>query len=162
MMVYMTRYVVTFPNQETIELPERACTAIAEAKAKYATPMWELRAERVLKLGAHQWITPADVATAQALIGQHRAGFVATAWKLFNRSWEEAAHADYSDVAHYPNHPRHLGSGVIPLVDEDRAAQQIGWVRITQVTAMDHNFAVFIQFTLLDLFAPRPLPAEYA
>ncbi len=158
----MTGRLVTFPNQETIELPERSCAAIAEAKARYAAPLWELREERVLKLGAHQWITPADVATAQARFAHEPAGIVATGWKLFPRDWAAAAHAYFHDAVRYPTHPRHLGRDVIPLVDEDRASQQIGWVRIAQVTAMDDNFAVFIQFALLDLFDPRPLPAEYA
>jgi len=66
------------------------------------------------------------------------------------------------DTQTYPNHPRHLGKDVIPLVDEDEQSQQIGWVRINQSTAMDHNFAVFVQFTLLDLFEHQPLPGEYA
>ena len=47
-------------------------------------------------------------------------------------------------------------------MDEDRDSQQIGWVRINQYTQMDESFAVFVQFTLLDLFAPRALPPEYA
>lgn len=50
---------------------------------------------------------------------------------------------------------------MIPLVDEDQGSAQIGWARIEQSTVMDQHYAVFVQFTLLDLFAPKPLPAEY-
>lgn len=157
---------ITFPNQHTIVLPAQTVAAIEQAKAKYATPLWQFRAERVLKLGAHQWIYPSDVAIARALFAAHpldmSGGLIGTAWKLFNRGWLAAAEAYFLDTVTYPNHPRHLGQQVIPLVDEDRNSQQIGWVRINQSTAMDSNFAVFVQFTLLDLFEPRPLPAEYA
>ena len=89
-------------------------------------------------------------------------GIVATAWKLFNRSWQEAAEAYRLDTVRYPNHPRHFGRDVIPLVDEDRDSQQIGWVRINQYTQTDINFAIFVQFTMLDMFEPQPLPPEYA
>lgn len=47
-----------------------------------------------------------------------------------------------TDTQRYPNHPRHFGKGVIPLVDEDCASQQIRWVRIEQVTQMDERYAV--------------------
>ena len=57
---------ITFPNQHTIVLPAQTVAAIEQAKAKYATPLWQFRAERVLKLGAHQWIYPSDVAIARA------------------------------------------------------------------------------------------------
>ena len=141
--------------------------AIEYAKAKYAEPLWQFREERVLKLGAHQWIYPVDIATARALFALHPTGVIATAWKLFNRGWLAYTDAYFVDTQSYPNHPRHLGKDVIPLVDEDqespdKRAQQIGWVRINQSTTMDHNFAVFVQFTLLDLFENRPLPAEYS
>jgi hypothetical protein len=96
------------------------------------------------------------------LFAQHPTGIIATGWKLFNRGWLAAAEAYFVDSITYPNHPRHLGRDVIPLVDEDQDSQQIGWVRINQYTTMDANFAVFVQFTLLDLFAPHPLPPEYA
>jgi hypothetical protein len=158
----MTDYYVRFPNQQIIELPAETIAAIHQAKAKYATPLWQFRAERSLKLGGHQWIYPGDVATARALFARHPTGIIATAWKLFNRGWLAAAEAYFLDTSTYPSHPRHLGRDVIPLVDEDQDAQQIGWVRINQYTVMDSNFAVFVQFTLLDLFEPRPLPAEYA
>jgi len=158
----MTSDRVTFPNQHTLVLPAQTVAAIQQAKANYATPLWQYRAERVLKLGAHQWIYPGDVATAQRLFAAHPTGIIVTAWKFFNRGWLAAAEAYFVDTETYPNHPRHLGQQVIPLVDEDRTSQQIGWVRINQYTAMDSNFAVFVQFTLLDLFAPRPLPSEYA
>ena len=112
--------------------------------------------------GAHQWIYPRGVTAAQGLFAQHPTGIIATAWKLFNRGWLAAAEAYRLDTLRYPNHPRHFGRDVVPLVDEDGDSQQIGWVRINQYTKMDHNFAVFVQFTLLDVFEPRPLPAEYA
>lgn len=157
----MTSYQITFPNQQTLALPAQTITAIQQSKAKYATPLWQYRAERALKLGRHQWIFPADVATAHTLFALHPTGIVCTAWKLFNRGWFAAAEAYWLDTVTYPNHPRQLGQGVIPLVDEDHASQQIGWVRINQATVMDEHFAVFVQFTLLDLFQPHFLPAEY-
>lgn len=157
----MTHYEVTFPNHHTIQLPTKTITEIERSKAKYAEPLWQFREERVLKLGAHQWIAPSDLDTAHSLFAQHPTGIIATAWKLFNRGWLAYAEAYFVDTQTYPNHPRHLGKDVIPLVDEDRQSQQIGWVRINQYTTADHNFAVFVQFTLLDLFAHRPLPPEY-
>ena len=155
-------YLVTFPNRHTLHLPAATAAAIAHAHAKYPEPLWLFRAERVLKLGAHQWIFPAGPDAAHALFAQHPTGLVVTAWKLFNRSWTAAAEAYWLDTARYPAHPRHLGQGVVPLVDEDADNQQIGWARIEQMTTADPNDAIFVQFTLLDLFAPRPLPAEYA
>ena len=157
----MSNYLVTFPNQWTITLPPMSMAAIDKAKAKYAEPLWLYREERVLKLGGHQWIYPGDVSAARSLFALYPHGIVATAWKLFNRGWLSSAEAYFVDTQRYPNHPRHLGEGVIPLVDEDQDSQQIGWVRIDQSTRMDHNYAVFVQFTLLDLFAPRLLPHEY-
>lgn len=153
---------VTFPNQQLLTLPIETAAAIAESKAAYAEPLWQYRAERVLKLGNHQWIYPANVAAASALYAAHPHGIMATAWKLFNRGWLSAAEEYFIDTARYPNHPRHLGRNVIPLVDEDNDSQQIGWVRIEQYTQADENFAVFVQFTLLALFEARPLPDEYA
>lgn len=158
----MTSYQVTFPNHLTIQLPAKTIAAIEHAKAKYAEPLWQFREERVLKLGAHQWIYPGDIATARALFALHPTGIIATAWKLFNRGWLASADAYFVDTQSYPNQPRQFGKDVIPLVDEDHQSQHIGWVRINQSTSMDHNFAVFVQFTLLDLFEHRPLPAEYA
>lgn len=98
-------------NQGIIEVPDRSCTAIAEATARYAAPLWELREERVLKLGAHQsdHARP-DVATAQALFAHHPAGIVATGWKLFPHDWAAAAHAYFHDAVRYPTHPP-LGPG---------------------------------------------------
>ncbi len=158
----MTTYPVTFPNQQTLVLPAPTVAAIHQAQAKYPTPLWHYRSERTLKLGDHQWIFPNSVAAAHTLFAQHPTGIIATGWKLFNRGWLAAAEAYFVDSATYPNHPRHLGRDVIPLVDEDQDSQQIGWVRINQYTTMDANFAVFVQFTLLDLFAPHSLPPEYA
>ncbi|MBX3010442.1 MAG: hypothetical protein KF832_03005 [Caldilineaceae bacterium] len=157
----MTSYQVTFPNQQTLLLPATTATAILAAKAKYPTPLWQYRAERTLKLGGHQWIYPTDVAAAQRINALHDTGIIGTAWKLFNRGWAAAAEAYWLDTATYPDHPRHFGAGVIPLVDEDQAAQQIGWVRILQATTADEHFAIFVQFALLALFPPRPLPAAY-
>ncbi|MEZ4736698.1 MAG: hypothetical protein R3E79_57185 [Caldilineaceae bacterium] len=153
---------VTFPNQQTMNLPAQTVAAIQAAKANYATPLWQYRAERTLKLGSHQWIYPHSVATARELFALHPTGIIATAWKLFNRGWLAAAEAYFVDTATYPNHPRHFGRDVIPLVDEDQDSHQIGWVRINQYTPMDSNFAVFVQFTLLDLFEPRVLPPAYS
>lgn len=157
----MQPYPVTFPNGQTITLPPATVAAIAQSSAKYATPLWYYRAERVLKLGTHQWIYPVDLATLQAVFALHPQGILCTAWKLFNRSWLAAAEAYWFDPVTYPNHPRHLGRNVIPLVDEDNGSAQIGWVRIEQTTVADQHYAVFIQFTLLDLFAPQVLPVEY-
>lgn len=157
----MADYSVTFPNQQIVSLPAVTVAAIQQAKANYATPLWQFRAERTLKLGAHQWIYPTDVAAAYTIFAMHPTGIIATAWKLFNRGWLAAAEAYFVDTGTYPNHPRQFGRDVVPLVDEDRDSQQIGWVRINQSTIMDHNFAVFVQFTLLALFEPRPLPTEY-
>lgn len=157
----MTKHSVTFPNQQRLLLPAQTMAAIIQAKAKYPTPLWQYRAERTLKLGGHQWIYPGSVATARTLFDLHPTGIIATAWKLFNRGWLAAAEAYFVDSVTYPTHPRHFGRDVIPLVDEDQDSQQIGWVRIHQYTAADENFAVFVQFTLLDLFAPQALPAEY-
>jgi hypothetical protein len=152
---------VTFPNQQTIELPTETIAAIGRSSAKYAEPLWLFREERVLKLGGHQWIYPQSVAAAREIFALHPSGIIVTAWKLFNRGWSSGAEAYFVDTQRYPNHPRHLGKNVIPLVNEDDNSQQIGWVRINQYTTMDRNYAIFVQFTLLDLFAPRVLPAEY-
>ena len=162
----MPLYTVTFPTGQTITLPPATVTAIAQASAKYPTPLWHYRAERVLKLGAHQWIYPADRATLHAVFALHPMGILCTAWKLFNRGWLAAAEAYWLDPITYPNHPRHFGRHVIPLVDEDSdvlpsGAAQIGWARIEQTTVADQQYAVFVQFTLLDLFAPQALPVEY-
>lgn len=154
-------YTVTFPNGHTITLPPATVAAVAQSSAKYTAPLWLYRAERVLKLGAHQWIYPSDLATVHAVSALHPMGIVCMAWKLFTRGWLAAAEAYFLDSATYPHHPRHFGRNVIPLVDEDNAAAQIGWARIEQWTPMDDHYAVFVQFTLLDLFAPRPLPVEY-
>jgi len=153
---------ITFPNQETLLLPPETISAILASSAKYTQPLWQQRDERVLKLGGHQWISPPDAATARLRLAQNPGGVVATAWKLFNRDWLRAAAAYSADSARYPNHPRQWGASVVPLVDEDNASQQIGWVRIHQQTQADENHAVFVQFTLLEMFAPRTLPAEYA
>jgi hypothetical protein len=159
--ITMTNYSVTFPNQHTIDLPAKTIAEINQAKAKYTVPLWQFRAEKVLKLGGHQWIYPGDVATAHEIFALHPTGMVATAWKLFNRGWLAATEAYWVDTVTYPQHPRHFGQQVMPLVDEDQDSQQIGWVRLNQSTLMDQNFAVFVQFTILDLFAPRVLPQEY-
>lgn len=162
----MPPYSVTFPNGQTITLPPATVAAIAQSSAKYTAPLWHYRAERVLKLGAHQWIYPVDLATAQAVFALHPYGILCTAWKLFNRGWLAAAEAYWLDAVTYPHHPRHLGRHVIPLVDEDSnvvpgGSAQIGWVRVEQITTADQQHAVFVQFTLLDLFAPQALPAAY-
>ncbi len=154
-------YLVIFPNQYTLELPDQTIGAIQQAKAKYASPLWQFRAEKVLKLGGHQWIYPQDVVTARELFALHPHGLTVTAWKLFNRGWAGAMEAYWLDTVSYPHHPRHWGPQVMPLVDEDDNSQQIGWLQLQQVSAIDDNFAVFVQFTLLDLFTPCSLPAEY-
>ena len=153
---------ILFPNMQILSVPPMTVAAIAASKHAYKSPLWHYRAERVLKLGGHQWIFPSDVASAYSLFAAHPHGIIATAWKLFNRGWMSAAEEYFVDGARYPNHPRHLGQNVIPLVDEDNDSLQIGWVRIEQYTLADENFAVFVQFTLLDLFEARPLPEEYA
>lgn len=157
----MPSYRVTFPNEQTIELPDRARAAIAESKAKYIIPQWLHREEEVLKLSGRQWIFPESVATARELVALYPHGIIATAWKLFNRGWVGAAEKYTVDTRFFPDHPRHFGSGVVPLVDEDHQSKQIGWVRINQQTRMDDNFAIFVQFTILDLFDPRDLPEGY-
>lgn len=152
---------VTFPNGHMITLLPATIDAIRQSSAKYTSPLWHYRAERVLKLGAHQWIYPNDLATAHAVFAHYPHGLLCTAWKLFNRGWLAAAEAYYLDPVTYPHHPRQLGRNVIPLVDEDNGSAHIGWARIDQWTPADEHFACFVQFTLLDLFAPRPLSAEY-
>ncbi|MEZ4679288.1 MAG: hypothetical protein R2932_34220 [Caldilineaceae bacterium] len=155
---------VSFPNGQLITLPAATVAAIAQARARYHEPLWQFRAERVLKLGAHQWIYPQELTTTYTIHTLHSGGILCTAWKLFNRGWAGAAEAYFHDRATFPDHPRHLGRGVIPLVDEDNdryPATQVGWVRIEQATAMDATFAIFVQFTLLDLFPPQPLPPAY-
>lgn len=160
---------VVFSNGAVVELPERTVAAIAEAAAKYAAPLWSLREEGTLKLAGRQWIDPPGVAAARAAWAELAPGpagespaLAATAWKLFNRDWRRAAEAYFVDAARYPDHPRHLGPGVVPLVDEDDEERQIGWARLVQWTEAGENYAVFVQFEVLDLFAPRPLGAEYA
>ncbi len=152
---------IIFPDQTTMPLPPATVAAIRAASAHYATPLWSNRAERVLKLGGHQWISPPSPTVATLLWAAQPSGLVATAWKLFNRDWRTAAADYFSDSLRYPYHPRHWGQPVIPLVDEDNAGQQIGWVAINQQTQADENYALFVQFTLLEMFAPRALPAEY-
>jgi len=154
-------YHITFPNQQTIRIPPTTVDAILASSAKYDAPLWRYRAERVLKLGDHQWIFPSNLATAYTLFAAHPAGIVATAWKLFNRGWLGAGEEYFSDSLRYPNQPRGLGQNVIPLVDEDNNSQQIGWVRIVQQTEADEHYAVFAQFTLLEMFEARALPGEY-
>jgi len=158
----MTAYQITFPNQQTILLPAATVAAIAQSAAKYDAPLWAYRAEKVLKLGAHQWIYPSGPDAAQTLFAAYPHGQLCTAWKLFNRGWLAHAEAYFVDAQSYPNQPRHLGRDVIPLVDEDQDSAQIGWVQIQQYTPMADNFAVFVQFLLLDSFAARPLSKEYA
>ncbi len=153
--------VITFPNRQTLILPANTIASIEQSKAKYDALLWQSRAERLLKLGAHQWIDPTDLATAQARFAQQPTGILCYAWKLFTRDWLAYADAYFTDTLTYPNQPRHLGRNVIPLIDEDNDSHQIGSVRIEQVTPIDANFTVFMQFTLLDLFKPRTLPAEY-
>lgn len=153
---------VILPNQQVILLPPETVDAIRASKANYAQPLWQYRAERVLKLGDHQWISPPDLETAGSLWTAHPAGILATAWKLFNRGWQGAAQEYFCDSVRYPNHPRHLGQNVIPLLDEDNGSQQVGWVRVLQHTQADETYAVFIQFALLEMFEARALPAEYA
>jgi len=155
-------YSITFPNQQTLLLPSKTVDAILASSAKYSAPLWHFRAERVLKLGGHQWIFPANLAAAYSLCAAHPAGIIATAWKLFNRGWLGAGEEYFSDSRRYPNHPRHWGRTVIPLVDEDNDSRQIGWVRIEQQTEADEDFAVFVQFALLEMFEARALPGEYA
>jgi hypothetical protein len=155
-------YQITFPNQQTVQIPAETAAAILASSAKYDTPLWHFRAERLLKLGGHQWIFPSDLATAYSLWAAHPTGIIATAWKLFNRGWLEAAAEYFHDSQRYPNHPRRLGRNVIPLVDEDDDSRQIGWVRVVQQAVADENYAVFVQFVLLELFEARALPAEYA
>lgn len=156
------RHQITFPNQETLLLPPATVGAILASSARYTAPLWQKRAERVLKLGGHQWISPPTLDIAYRLWAAQPTGIVATAWKLFNRDWRSAAEEYCNDNLRYPNHPRSWGQNVIPLVDEDNASQQIGWVRIHQQTQPDENYAIFVQFTLLEMFAARALPAEYA
>ena len=155
-------YQVTFPNQQIIVLSSETIKAILISSAKYDKPLWQYRAEKVLKLGGHQWISPSTVASAASLYATHPTGIIATAWKLFNRGWLSAAEEYFVDMERYPNHPRHFGKNVIPLVDEDNHSQQIGWVRIDQTTQADENHAVFVQFTVLEMFEAKALPSEYA
>jgi len=155
-------YPIRFPNQQIVEMPVETVAAISASSAQYSAPLWCYRAERVLKLGGHQWISPSSPAAAYSLWAAHRAGIIATAWKLFNRGWLGAGEEYFYDSLRYPNHPRHLGENVIPLVGEDNGTQQIGWVRVLQQTAADEYYAVFVQFALLEMFAPRALPGEYA
>lgn len=155
-------YQVTFPNQQTIILPPETIQAILASSTKYDKPLWQYRAEKVLKLGGHQWISPLNVVSATSLCATHPTGIIATAWKLFNRGWLSAAEEYFVDTARYPTHPRHFGKNVIPLVDEDNDSKQIGWVRINQYTQADKHYAVFVQFTLLEMFEARVLPSEYA
>lgn len=154
-------YPITFPDQQRVQIPATTVAAILASSAKYSAPLWEFRAERVLKLGSHQWISPSSPVSAYSLWAAHPTGIVATAWKLFNRGWLGAGEEYFYDQARYPHHPRHLGRNVIPLVDEDDDSRQIGWVRIDQQTEADENFAVFVQFALLEMFEARALPEEY-
>jgi len=155
-------YQVTFPDHQSLRLPPETVTAILASSGQYDIPLWQYRAERVLKLGSHQWIYPANPADAYSQCAAYPAGIVATAWKLFNRGWLGAAEEYFADSTRYPHHPRHYGQNVIPLVDEANNSQQIGWVRILQQTRTDENYAVFVQFVLLELFEARLLPEEYA
>jgi hypothetical protein len=50
----MTIYRITLPNQHTIQLPAQIVAATENSSAKYTEPLWQYRAEHVLKLGAHQ------------------------------------------------------------------------------------------------------------
>ncbi len=169
----MTTSPIIFPNQQSITLPSTTVAAIAQSSANYSAPLWPQRAERVLKLGAHQWIDPSTPAAARLCLDAQPSGIVCTAWKLFTRSWQAAAEAYFEERERYPDHPRERGAEVIPLVDEDvklakgteaageQSLAQIGWVRIEQTTPINEQFAIFVQFTLLDLFDARPLPDEY-
>lgn len=71
------------PQGQLITLPAATAAAIARSSAKYAAPLWHYRAERVLKLGAHQWIYPVDIATAHTVFALHPMGIVCLAWKLY-------------------------------------------------------------------------------
>lgn len=152
---------IIFPNQQIVTLPRETAEAITKSQSKYQQPLWQFRAEGVLKLGGHQWIYPSNPLQSAEIHALYPHGLLCTAWKLFNRSWSASAEAYFVDTSKYPNHPRHFGQGVVPLVDEDQDGQQIGWVRILQQTQTTEDYAVFVQFLLLDLFPPTPLPAEY-
>ncbi len=154
-------YQIIFPNQQTFQLPPKTVNSILASGAQYDKPLWQFRAERVLKLGSHQWISPSDQVAAQSIWRAHPAGIVAVAWKLFNRGWSGAAEEYFYDTRRYPNHPRHYGQRVIPLVDEDTGSQQIGWVRILQQTEAGEQYAVFVQFAILEMFEARVLPGQY-
>ncbi|MBV7334529.1 hypothetical protein KFU94_41080 [Chloroflexi bacterium TSY] len=106
---------MSFPNKQILTLPPKTAAAIAESKAAYEAPLWIYRAERVLKLGSHQWIFPTDVATAYSLYTAYPNGIIATAWKLFNRGWNSAAEAYLVDTDRYPTHPRHFGENVMMM-----------------------------------------------
>lgn len=159
----MIEKTVTLSTGRIVLLPDETSAAIAQSAAKYSEPLWDYRPEKVLKLGGHQWIFPESSAAAQTAFTAHPYGISGLAWKLFNRGYLAHADAYYLDGVTYPNHPHEYGRNVIPLVDEDEDAdsQQVGWVRIDSVSAADAQYAVFIQFTIVEMFAPRPLPAEY-
>ncbi len=98
------------------------------------------------------------LAAAYLLLAQHPTGVVATARKLFNRDWMRAADSYIEASTRFTNHPRLWGRNVVTLLDEGNSSQQIGWVCINQQTQSDKNHAVFLQFTLLEMFAPRVPP----
>ncbi len=157
----MSAYSVTLASGRKIVVPDETEQAILKSAAKYSVPLWDYRIEKVLKLSQNQWIFPDSVLKARERLAINEYGISCLAWKLFNRGYEQHAELYANHPQTYPDHPRHFGYQVVPLVDEDAAEQHIGWVRIDGCTNADRNHAVFIEFTLLDLFAPVPLPAVY-
>ena len=125
---------ISFDNGYIISIPVKTAEAIAKSVAQYQTPLWEYRAEKVLKLGHHQWISPFDFDGLKEALQANPYGIKANAWKLFTRGWLAHAPDYYHNTVAYPNHPRHYGQNVIPLVDEDTDNQQIGWIRTDQYT----------------------------
>jgi len=152
---------IIFDNGYQVAIPDATAEAIAKSTSKYETPLWAYRAEKVLKLGHHQWVVPFDFDQLKSALDANPAGIKAIAWKLFTRGWLAHAPEYFHDTVNYPNHPRHYGANIIPLVDEDADSQQIGWARIDQYTSADENFVVYVEFTIVELFDPITLPQEY-
>ena len=152
---------VTLPSGRTVVLPDETVLAIQKSAAKYPTALWDYRIEKVLKLSANQWVFPDNILKAQARWETHSYGISCLAWKLFNRGYSQFAQLYPQHPKLYPDYPSELGRNVIPLVDEDAAEQHVGWVRVDGTTHADSNYAVFIEFTLLQLFEGRPLLEAY-
>ncbi|MEZ4621590.1 MAG: hypothetical protein R2867_39660 [Caldilineaceae bacterium] len=154
---------VSFPNGQLITLPAATVAAIAQARARYHEPLWQFRAERVLKLGAHQWIYPQELTTTYTIHTLHSGGFSARLGS-YSIAAGPAPRRPISTIA--PPSPIIRDTWGVALYHWSMkimiAIRHTGWLGADRAgNGNGRDFAIFVQFTLLDLFPPQPLPPAY-